>query len=100
MGLIIRNGTIVTATEIYQADIGVQDGLVAVIFLDLQSENVIDAEAKYVLPGATDPHTHMELEFMGTVSADDFNTRTVAAACGGTTTIVDYAGQTKGRAPH
>jgi dihydropyrimidinase len=100
MDLIIRNGTIVTATEIYQADIGIQDAVVAVIGLGLQSDNIIDADGKYVFPGAIDPHTHMELGFMGTVSADDSYTGTVAAACGGTTTIIDYAEQTKGQTLH
>ncbi len=97
MDLVIKNGTIVTATETYQADIGVEGESIALIGKDLSGDETIDAKGKYVMPGGVDPHTHMELPFMGSVSADDFRTGTVAAACGGTTTIIDFAIQSAGQ---
>ena len=97
MDLVIKNGTIVTATESYQADIGVDGETIALIGRDLLGDRVIDAHGMYVMPGGVDPHTHMALPFMGTVSADDFRTGTIAAACGGTTTIIDFAIQGAGQ---
>jgi len=97
MDLVIKNGTIVTATESYQADIGVDGETIALIGRNLSGDEVIDAHGMYVMPGGVDPHTHMELPFMGTVSADDFHTGTIAAACGGTTTIIDFAIQGAGQ---
>ncbi|HUW95938.1 MAG TPA: dihydropyrimidinase, partial [Anaerolineae bacterium] len=96
MDIVLKGGTVATARDIYRADVGIQGGLVVAMGQDLQGDRVFDATGKYVLPGAVDPHTHLELEFMDTVSSDDFYTGTVAAACGGTTTIIDYAEQTKG----
>ena len=97
MDLVIKNGTIVTATETYQADIGIEGGSIALIGQDLSGDETIDAKGKFVMPGGIDPHTHMELPFMGSVSADDFRTGTIAAACGGTTTIIDFAIQSAGQ---
>jgi dihydropyrimidinase len=97
MDLIIKNGMVVTATESYRADIGVDGGTIALIGRDLPGEEVIDAAGMLVLPGGVDPHTHMELPFMGSISADDFRTGTIAAACGGTTTIIDFAIQGAGQ---
>jgi dihydropyrimidinase len=97
MDLVIKNGTIVTAAETYKADIGVNGETIALIGRDLSGDEVIDAEGTLVMPGGVDPHTHMELPFMGTVSADDFRTGTIAAACGGTTTIIDFAIQGAGQ---
>jgi len=96
MDMVLRHGTIVTATDIYRADIGIHNGLVSLIGRDLHGDCILDADGRYVFPGAIDPHTHLELDFMDTVSADDFYTGTVAAACGGTTTIIDYAEQSQG----
>ncbi|TLM97566.1 dihydropyrimidinase, partial [bacterium] len=97
--LLIKGGTIVTAGDIYAGDVAVKDGKVALIGkeLDLPARSVIDARGKYLLPGAIDVHTHLEMPFGGTVSSDDFTTGTIAAACGGTTTIVDFAIQGKGQ---
>jgi dihydropyrimidinase len=100
MDVVLKGGTVVTASDTYRADVGVQADLVAAIGQDLEGQQVLDVSGKYVLPGAVDPHTHLELEFMDTVSSDDFYTGTVAAACGGTTTIIDYAEQTKGGTLH
>jgi dihydropyrimidinase len=97
MDLVIKNGTVVTATETYQADIGVDGETISLIGRGLGGDEVIDAAGMLVMPGGVDPHTHMELPFMGSVSADDFRTGTIAAACGGTTTIIDFAIQGSGQ---
>lgn len=92
MDLIIKNGTIVTATEMFKADIAVKDGKIAAIGNDLAAEGaeVVDAAGKLVLPGAIDAHTHLAMPFGGTISSDDYFAGTRAAACGGTTTVFDY----------
>lgn len=99
MDLIIRNGTIITPTESFIADVGVADGKIAVIGKDLSSPGakVVDATGMYVLPGAIDVHTHLAMPFGGTVSADDYESGTRAAVCGGVTTVFDYAIQRKGK---
>jgi dihydropyrimidinase len=97
MALVIKNGTVVTATECYQADIRVDGEIISLIGRNLTGDEVIDATGMLVMPGGIDPHTHMELPFMGTTSADDFRTGTIAAACGGTTTIIDFAIQSAGQ---
>ena len=99
MSLLIRNGRIVTATDDYQADIYVEQERIALIGLelDVSAEETIDATDKLVIPGGIDPHTHMDMPFGGTRSADDFESGTRAAAFGGTTCIIDFAIQTKGQ---
>jgi dihydropyrimidinase len=97
---IIKNGSIVTATDTYRADIAIANGKVAAVGSDLPVENaskVIDAANKLVLPGGIDVHTHLDMPFGGTTSADDFETGTRAAAFGGTTTLIDFAIQYKGQ---
>ncbi len=64
MDLVLKSGTVVTATDIYRADIGIHNGLVALIGRALQGDCILDIEGKYVFPGAIDPHTHLELRFM------------------------------------
>lgn len=96
MDLVIKNGTIVTATDLYKADIGCENGKIISIGRDLKGEEIVDAAGMYVFPGAVDMHTHLDMPFGGSVSSDDFYTGTVAAACGGTTCIVDFAIQTQG----
>ncbi|MFN2412302.1 MAG: dihydropyrimidinase [Pyrinomonadaceae bacterium] len=98
MRTLIKNGRIVTAVDDYTADILIEDESVSMIgkSLDLEADKIIDAKNKLVIPGGIDPHTHMELPFGGTQSSDDFFTGTRAAAFGGTTTIIDFAVQTKG----
>lgn len=95
MDLIIKNGTIVTATEMFKADIAVQDGKIVDIGsnLNIPAAKVVDATGKLVLPGAIDAHTHLEMPFGGTTSADGYGAGTRAAACGGTTTVFDFAMQ-------
>ncbi|MDF2609807.1 MAG: D-hydantoinase [Lachnospiraceae bacterium] len=99
MDLIIKNGTIVTPTESFQADLGVKDGKVAMIGTELSMEGakIVDASGMLVLPGAIDVHTHLAMPFGGTVSADSYLSGTRAAACGGVTTVFDYPMQRKGR---
>jgi dihydropyrimidinase len=95
---LIRGGTIVTATDIAEADVLLDDGIVAAIGrgLDARGHESVDAAGCYVFPGGVDPHTHLDMPFGGTITADDFATGTMAAALGGTTTIVDFALHTKG----
>ncbi|MCQ8780893.1 dihydropyrimidinase [Mangrovibrevibacter kandeliae] len=90
MTLVIKGGTIVTADLTYKADILIDGETIAAIGPDLAGDAVIDASGAYVMPGGIDPHTHMEMPFMGTFSADDFDTGTAAALAGGTTTTVDF----------
>ena len=99
MDLLIKNGQIVTANEVFRGDIGVQDGKIALIgaSLDVPATTVVDASGKYVLPGAIDAHTHLAMPFGGTVSADGYLSGTRAAACGGVTTVFDYPMQRKGK---
>ena len=99
MDLIIKNGTIVTSTEMYQADLAVIDGKIAAIGTNFPEEGaeVIDAGGKLVLPGAIDAHTHLAMPFGGTISADSYLSGTRAAACGGVTTVFDYPMQRKGK---
>lgn len=94
MQALVKNGTIVTALDRYQADILIDDGTISAIGRGLpaeQADRVYDASGKHVLPGGVDVHTHMSMPFGGTVTADDFESGTTAAAWGGTTTIVDFA---------
>lgn len=99
MRTVIRNGRIVTAVDDYHADILIEDGVISMIArsIEVEADRVIDARGRLVLPGGIDPHTHMELPFGGTSASDDFDTGTVAAAHGGTTTIIDFAVQSKGQ---
>ncbi|MDP7079748.1 MAG: dihydropyrimidinase [Candidatus Undinarchaeales archaeon] len=98
MDLIIKNGTIVTESDTFKGDIGISDGKITVIAdsISEDAERIIDASGKYILPGGIDVHTHMELPFCGTTSADDFFTGSKAAAFGGVTTLIDFAIQGKG----
>ncbi len=97
---VIRNGTIITATDTYRSDLGITNGTIAAIAQSLPMENagrVIDAAGCQVIPGGIDVHTHLDMPFGGTTSADDFESGTIAAAFGGTTTLIDFAIQYKGQ---
>ncbi|HKQ99788.1 MAG TPA: dihydropyrimidinase [Pyrinomonadaceae bacterium] len=98
MKTLIRNGRIITAVDDYKADVLIEGETVSVIGakLNMKADRVIDAAGKLVIPGGIDPHTHMELPFGGTKASDDFRTGTIAAAHGGTTSIIDFAVQYKG----
>ena len=98
LDLIVKNGKVVTESNVFDASIGIQNGKITHISRTI-SENanrVVDASGKLVLPGLVDGHTHMEEPFMNTTSSDDFHQGTIAAACGGVTTIIDYAPQSIG----
>jgi dihydropyrimidinase len=100
---LIRNGTIVTATDTYRADVGIRNGKIASIAADLPADaapRVLDASNLMVMPGGIDVHTHLDMPFGGTTSADDFETGTRAAAWGGTTTLIDFAIQYHGQTLH
>ena len=99
MKTVIKNGRIVTAVDDYNADLLIEDGKIAMIAksIDIDADRVIDAKGRLVIPGGIDPHTHMELPFGGTSASDTFETGTIAAAYGGTTTIIDFAVQSKGQ---
>ncbi len=91
MSKVIKGGTIVTADRTYKGDIKIEGGRIAEIGDNLSGDEVLDATGCYVMPGGIDPHTHLEMPFMGTYSSDDFESGTRAALAGGTTMVVDFA---------
>ncbi|MGP7818023.1 dihydropyrimidinase [Niallia sp. 01092] len=99
MKKIIKNGIIVTAADTYCADICIENGIITQIGEDLHAVDaeMINAKGCYVFPGGIDPHTHLDMPFGGTVTKDDFETGTKAAAFGGTTTIIDFCLTSKGK---
>src|SRR6202142_1176847 len=97
---VIKNGIVVTATDTFASDVGITNGRIVAIGEALPTENagkVIDAVSKLLIPGGVDVHTHLDMPFAGTTSSDDFETGTIAAAYGGTTTLIDFAIQQKGQ---
>jgi len=97
---LIQGGTVVTASDTYASDVGTAGGRITAIAASLPRESaqqVLDARGLYVMPGGIDVHTHLDMPFGGTTSADDFETGTIAAAHGGTTTLIDFAIQYKGQ---
>ncbi len=101
MRTLITNGHIITATDDFLGDILIEDEQIAAVgspgtFASLQIDTILDAQGKYIFPGAIDVHTHIELSLPTTVASDDFESGTIAAACGGTTTIIDFANQQRG----
>lgn len=96
--LLIQNGTVVTSADQYDADVFIVDEKVHCIGKDLQlsADQTIDAHGCYLIPGGIDPHTHLDMPFMGTRSHDTFETGTLAGLHGGTTSVIDYAIQGKG----
>ncbi|MGB0498914.1 MAG: dihydropyrimidinase [Rubricella sp.] len=91
MTTVIKNGTIVTADLTYKADVLIEGGKIAAIGQGLAGDESLDATGCYIMPGGIDPHTHLEMPFMGTYSSDDFESGTRAALSGGTTMVVDFA---------
>ena len=105
MRTLIENGTVVTPSDTFAADLLIEDEKISALGAGLAQrlaggsfDKRIDARGKYVIPGGIDVHTHLDMPFGGTVSADDFESGTIAAACGGTTTLVDFAIQPQGGA--
>src|SRR5262245_49299933 len=96
---LVKNGTIVTASDRYEADVLIQNGVISTIGRGLppEADTIVDATGKLLLPGGIDVHTHLDMPFGGTRSADDFETGTIAAAHGGTTTLIDFAIQDFGQ---
>jgi dihydropyrimidinase len=102
---LIRGGTVVTATDLYRGDVLIEDEKIVAIATNVDQtpfggqtlDRVIDAAGKYVIPGGIDVHTHLDMPFGGTTSADDFESGTTAAAHGGTTSVVDFAIQYRGQ---
>ena len=100
MKKVIKGGKVATATDVFEADLLIEDGVITQIAkkIDVADAEVIDASGKYVMPGGIDPHTHLDMPFNNTVTDDDWESGTIAAAFGGTTTILDFclsAGETK-----
>lgn len=103
MSLIIKNGTIFTASDSMKADILIEGEKITQIGLNIEprpSDTVLDATGLEIYPGGIDAHTHLDMPFMGTVTIDDFESGTRAAACGGTTTIIDFVIPEKGKSLH
>ncbi len=102
MGKVIRGGTIVTATDTQRADVLIEGERISMLAESIPSSghDVVDASGTYVFPGGVDPHTHLDMPFGGTITADDFESGTRAALLGGTTTIVDFALHTRGDSLH
>ena len=100
MTKVIKNGTVVTADLTYKADVLIQDGKIIEIGPNLSGDEQLDATGCYVMPGGIDPHTHLEMPFMGTYSSDDFESGTRAALSGGTTMVVDFALPSPGQGLH
>jgi dihydropyrimidinase len=99
MGLLIKNGTVVSADKTFAADVLIESGTIKEVRPGIPAEpghEVLDAAGMLLLPGGIDAHTHLDMPFGGTTSSDDFETGTLAAAIGGTTTIVDFAIQARG----
>jgi len=98
MSVLFKGGTIVNATGRYLADVFADGNTIKAIGTDLDNpaDEIVDAKGKYILPGAIDPHTHISMPFMGTHAQDNYETGTIAAACGGVTCVVDFDLQQKG----
>ena len=93
MTLLVRGGTVVTAEQSIRADVLCEDGMIVAVGPDLEAPagaEIVDAGGMLVMPGGIDPHTHMELPFMGTIASEDFFTGTSAGVAGGTTSIIDF----------
>lgn len=93
MSILIKHGTVVTASDLFSGDVYIEDERVTTIgtSLSMSADRVIDATGKLVLPGGIDVHTHLDMPLGDITSADDFESGTIAAAFGGTTSIVDFA---------
>ena len=93
MDLLIKGGTVVTESNMFKADVAVQNGKITTVGENISpsgTAKVVNAEGKLVLPGAIDAHTHLAMPFGGTIFSDDYFAGTRAAACGGTTTVFDF----------
>jgi len=96
MDCVVKNGTVVTAESVAVVDIGIEGEKIAAIGQDLKGDRVIDAGGQYVFPGFVDAHVHLQMTIGDITSSDDFATGTIAAACGGTTTVIDFTSNYRG----
>ena len=99
MSIVIRGAEIVTAADRYVADVKVTGETIAAIGAELPAESgdeIVDGSDQWLIPGGIDPHVHMALPFMGTVSIDDFESGSIAAIMGGTTGMIDFVIPAKG----
>ncbi len=90
MSTVIKGGTIVAADRTYQADVLIEGEKIAAIGPNLTGDKTVDAAGAYIMPGGIDPHTHLEMPFMGTTAAETWESGTFAALSGGTTMVVDF----------
>lgn len=90
MSTVIKGGTVVNADRSFSADVLIENGTITGVGSNLSGDTTLDASGCYVMPGGIDPHTHLEMPFMGTYSTDDFESGTRAALSGGTTMVVDF----------
>ncbi len=99
MSILIRNGRVITASEDYVSDIYIENEKINAIGknLGMKADEEIDAKGQYIFPGGIDPHVHLDMPFMGTFSSDNYETGTLAALHGGTTTVIDFILQTQGK---
>ncbi len=96
MDCIVKHGTVVTAAGVMHADIGIKGEKIAAIGQNLEGDRVIDARGQYVFPGFVDAHVHLQMTVGDIVTGDDFASGTIAAACGGTTTVIDFTSNCRG----
>ena len=102
MSILLKNGRVITASEDYVADILIEGETISAIGknLSMKTDEVIDAQGKFIFPGGIDPHVHLDMPFMGTFSSDNYETGTLAALHGGTTMVIDFILQTQGKSLH
>jgi dihydropyrimidinase len=96
MDCVVKNGTVVTAASTMRADIGIEGERIAAIAEDVDGDRVIDARGHYVFPGFVDAHVHLQMAVGDICTGDDFASGTIAAACGGTTTVIDFTPNVRG----
>src|SRR6516164_958266 len=90
MSTVVKNGTVLAADRTYKADVLIEGERISAIGVNLTGDTELDADGAYIMPGGIDPHTHLEMPFMGTTAAETWESGTFAALSGGTTTVVDF----------
>ncbi len=96
MDYVVKNGTVVTAAGVMRADVGIEGEQITAIAQRLQGNRLIDATGHYVFPGFVDAHVHLQMAVGNIMTGDDFASGTIAAACGGTTTVIDFTSNVRG----
>ena len=95
--IVIKNGTVVTGRGVVDTDVAIKGEQIAAVGMDMEGERVIDAAGCLIVPGSVDPHVHLQMALSGRVSTDTFETGTIAAVCGGTTTVIDFVTPSTGQ---